>query len=452
MRTDPENEAMMQDLANRNNVDFGRAAFGATVGNMLEFYDFIIYSFFAIQIGHSFFPAQSEYGSLMLSLATFGAGFITRPIGGVVLGVYSDRVGRRPAMLVSFALMGLGILALALTPSRDTIGVAGPVIVIIARLVQGFALGGEVGPTTAYLVEIAPPERRAFAVSWQPISQQIAGTCGALVGVILSKTMTSGALEAYGWRIAFLIGAVILPFGLWMRWGLPETVNRCPQEPHAPHKAGHLAMARGHLRTIALAMMVLASGTILTYGMHYMTTFAQDTLHVGTSLAFATSLVGLGFGIGGTLLGGLLADRFGRKPLMVWPQFAILVLSYPVFIWIVRSPGPASLLGGFSMLTLTGSLAASAFYAAFTEALPQEIRGGVLATIYAVAVAIFGGTAQLIITWLIHVSGSAMALPWYLLCAGTVGLVGMILMPETAPVKVGRAQRSSRSLAGTASP
>src|ERR1700754_4730780 len=122
----------------------------ATIGNALEFYDFLIYTFFSIQIGHAFFPAQSEYGSLMLSLATFGAGFITRPIGGGVIGVYSDRVGRRPAMLVSFVLMGLGILALALTPSRDTIGVAGPVIVIIARLVQGFALGGEVGPTTAY--------------------------------------------------------------------------------------------------------------------------------------------------------------------------------------------------------------------------------------------------------------------------------------------------------------
>src|SRR5215470_2054191 len=153
---------------------------------MLEFYDFITYSFFAIQIGHAFFPAQSEYGSLMLSLATFGAGFVTRPIGGIVLGIYSDRIGRRPAMLASFALMGA------------------PVIVIIARMVQGFALGGEVGPTTAYLMEIAPPERRALVIAWQPTSQEIAATAGALVGVILSKTMTPEGLDAYGWRIALL--------------------------------------------------------------------------------------------------------------------------------------------------------------------------------------------------------------------------------------------------------
>jgi MFS transporter, MHS family, citrate/tricarballylate:H+ symporter len=423
----------------KSNIGLRRAAFGATVGNMLEFYDFITYSFFAIQIGHTFFPAHSEYGSLMLSLATFGAGFVTRPVGGIVLGVYSDRVGRRPAMFVSFALMGGAILGLALTPSYNTIGIAAPVIVIIARLVQGFALGGEVGPTTAYLMEIASPLKRARVVSWQPASQQIAATLGALIGVILSKTMTAEALEAYGWRIALLIGAVCLPFGFWIRRTLPETLDRRPGEPGAVRQqASHLAIARGHSRTIVLALMILANGTIATYGMHYMTTYAQDTLHVPATLAFATSLVGLGLGIGAALLSGWLADRFGRKPLMVWPQLAALVLTYPVYMWIVQSPGPASLLGGFGVLSLIGSLPFTAFFAMFTEALPQEIRGGAIATIYAVAIAIFGGTAQLVITWLIHITGNPLALAWYLLGAGLVGLIAMSLLPETAPVKVGR--------------
>src|SRR6201995_3317383 len=202
-------------------INLTRAAFAATVGNMLEFYDFITYAFFAIQIGHTFFPAQSEYGSLMLSLATFGAGFITRPIGGVVLGIYSDRVGRRPAMLLSFALMGTAIIVISLTPSYNSIGIAAPIIVIVARMLQGFALGGEVGPTTAYLIEIAPIEHRALVVAWQPASQEIAATAGALVGVILSKTMAPEMLDAYGWRVAFLIGAVCLPFGVWMRRALP---------------------------------------------------------------------------------------------------------------------------------------------------------------------------------------------------------------------------------------
>src|SRR5271154_3154910 len=152
----------------------GRGTLAATIGNMLEFYDFITYSFFAIQIGQTFFPSQGQFGSLMLSLATFGAGFVTRPIGGIVIGAYSDRAGRRPAMVLSFTMMGSAIIVLALTPSYASIGIAAPIIVILARMVQGFSLGGEVGPTTAYLMEAAPLDRRGFAVSWQPTSQQIA--------------------------------------------------------------------------------------------------------------------------------------------------------------------------------------------------------------------------------------------------------------------------------------
>ena len=415
-----------------------RAAFAATVGNMLEFYDFITYSFFAIEIGHTFFPAQSEYGSLMLSLATFGVGFITRPIGGIVLGIYSDRVGRRPAMLLSFALMGGAFLAITLTPSYNSIGLAAPIIVIVARMAQGFALGGEVGPTTAYLMEIAPPERRALVVAWQPTSQEIAATAGALVGLILSKTLAPEALEAYGWRIAFLIGAVCLPLGLWMRRTMPETVVQHEDGGEGTERASHLVLARQHIRLIALALMILASGTIATYVTQYMTTYAKNTLHVPAALAFAVSLVSNGFGIAGALLGGWMADRWGRRPVMIWPQLVTLVLTYPAFLWIVQAPGAWSLLFGFGLLSLIGSLPFTAFYAAFVEALPQQIRGGVFATIYAVAIATFGGTAQLVVTWLLHVSGNPLAPSWYLLLAGAVGLGAMSLLPETAPGKVGR--------------
>ncbi|MGL3213414.1 MFS transporter [Bradyrhizobium sp. BR 1433] len=427
----------MPEIASREEFDVKRAAFAATIGNMLEFYDFITYSFFATEIGRTFFPAHSEYGSLMLSLATFGAGFLTRPIGGIVLGIFSDRVGRRPAMLLSFALMGGAILTIALTPSYAAIGIVAPIIVILARMVQGFALGGEVGPTTAYLIEIAAPRNRGLVVAWQPASQEIAATVGALVGVILSSAMAPDMLQAYGWRVAFLLGAVCLPFGIWMRRTLPETVSHGEHVAGQVERSSHVALARRHLRVIVLAVMILASGTISTYVTQYMTTYAKNTLHVSPSLAFTVSLVSNGLQIIGAVLGGWLADRLGRKPIMIWPQLVVLVLTYPAFLWIVQDPGAWSLLFGFGILSFIGSLPFTAFYAAFTEALPQSIRGGVFATIYAVAIATFGGTAQLVVTWLLHVSGDPLAPSWYLLLAAAVGIVAMSLMPETAPVKVG---------------
>jgi MFS transporter, MHS family, citrate/tricarballylate:H+ symporter len=430
------NQVSPQVTAERGAADLtGRAILGVTVGNMLEFYDFITYSFFAIQIGRAFFPAQSQFASLMLSLATFGAGFITRPIGGLVIGAYSDRVGRRPAMILSLAMMGCAIIVIALTPSYDAIGIAAPILAILARLVQGFSLGGEVGPTTAYLMEAASVDRRGLAVSWQPASQQIAATAGALVGAVLSRLMTSEALDSYGWRIAFLIGAVSLPFGLWMRSSLPETLHL--REAGPVMTAGNsLGALCANLRVMVLGLCILASGTIITYVTEYMTTYAENTLHVAADLAFATSVVSNGVGIVAALCGGWLADRAGRWPVMVWPQLAALLLTYPVFLWIVDTRSALALLGGLGILSLVGSIPYSAFYVGFAESLPKNIRGGAFATIYAVAIASFGGTAQLIVTWLIHATGNALAPAWYMLLATAVGFVAMTMMSETAPVKL----------------
>ncbi|MGY4198839.1 MFS transporter [Bradyrhizobium sp. USDA 4520] len=414
----------------------GRAVLGATIGNILEFYDFGTYSFFAIQIGQAFFPASDPFASLMLSLATFGAGFVTRPIGAIVLGSYSDRAGRRPAMTASFVLMSAAILVLALTPSYGTIGAAAPLLVIVARLVQGFALGGEVGPTTAYLLEAAPAEGRGLAVSFQPASQQIAATAGALVGEILSLTMTSEALNAYGWRIALLLGAATLPFGFWLRSGLPETLHR-PQAP-APgvHPVGRLPATR---RIMSLGFVVLASCTIITYVTGYMTTYALNTLQVSAPLAFGTTLVSNTVGIAAALLGGWLADRAGRRHIMIWPQIAALLMTYPVFFWISESRSALALLGGLGALTLIGTIPYSAFYVSMAEGLPKNIRGGAFAIIYAFAIAIFGGTAQPVVTWLIYLTGSALAPAWYMLIASAAGLLAMLMMPETAPLKINSA-------------
>src|SRR6185295_5850121 len=215
----------------------------------------------------------TEFGSLMASLGTFGAGFILRPVGGIVIGGYADRVGRRPAMLASFTLMGFSILALALIPSYRSIGIAAPILAVLARMLQGFALGGEVGPTTAYLVEAAPERSRGLYASWQSGSQSISSMVGGGVGVILAMTLSASGLDEYGWRIAFLLGALTLPFGLVIRRSLPETL-------HAPDYMEHYAgtgfwrIVVDHLRPIVLGLVVLAGSTIATYVLTYMTTFA----------------------------------------------------------------------------------------------------------------------------------------------------------------------------------
>lgn len=408
-----------------------------TLGNALEFYDFLIYAFFAIQIGHAFFPTQSVYGSLMLSLATFGAGFVTRPIGAMVIGAYADRVGRRPAMILSFALMGGSIIAMALIPPYAVIGVTAPVMAVLVRMVQGFSLGGEVGSNTTFLLEAAPPDKRGLMVSWQGVSQYLALIVGSLVGIVLTATLPHGALDAYGWRIAFLLGAVTLPFGLWLRRSLPETLHE--PEAHAVAAAinsSRLHLARQSSRTIVLGLIAIATFTIGTYIFNYIVTYAQNALHMSASAGFVAVLGGNALGIFGVLYGGGLSDRIGRRPVNVWGHLVLLVLIYPVFHWIVATRSDFALIVGMLLLSGSASFTSGSFFAGLLESLPKPIRSSGFGTVYAVSVAAFGGTTQLVVTWLIHVTGSPMAPAWYLLAVTAVGQVALMLIPESAPVRV----------------
>lgn len=409
----------------------------ATIGNALEFYDFITYAFFAIQIGHALFPQATAYGSLMLSLATFGAGFVTRPIGGVVIGAYSDRVGRRPAMMLSFTLMGAAIIVMALIPSYAQIGIAAPILAVAARMVQGFSLGGEVGPTTAYLLESAPLRSRGLAVSWQGASQAIAATLASLVGLALSACLSATALSAYGWRIAFLLGAVTLPFGLWIRRSLPETLHE-PELHPVSVKSSVRAMdiLRDNARIITLGLVVLASGTIGTYVFTYMTTYAQGTLKLSPMVAFAGSVTQNLAALAAVLFGGWLSDRIGRRPVMIYPRLASLLLVLPTFFWIVGSRSALALIVGPSLLSAIGGISGGALYAALSESLPKRIRGSTFATIYAISIAVFGGTTQLVITWLIHITGNPMAPAYYLFGAMAFGTVATAFILESSPVRL----------------
>lgn len=401
------------------------------VGNALDFYDFLTYSFFAVQIGHCFFPAGATAHGLLFSLATFGVGFLTRPLGAVVIGLYADRAGRRAAMVLSFSLMGAAITGLALTPSYHQIGVGAPVLLVLFRLLQGFALGGEVGPSTAYLIEAAPPLRRGLYVALQYATQDMAVLAAGLAGFALSNWLDPAALDAWGWRVAFLLGAAIVPVGLAMRRRLPETFTEAAE----PVAAG--ARLKFPTRTVMLGLMIIGASTTCNYGLDYMTTFAQDSLHMAANAAFgATVVLGLAQVVFDTLA-GVLSDRFGRKPVMLTAAILLLLLIVPAYAAMLHRPGIVALYGATAVLGMLQSLGTSPALISITELLPKAVRSTGLGTIYAVGVAVFGGATQFNIKWLITATGSHMAPGWYMTGALVVGILGMSLVRETAPVRVG---------------
>jgi len=400
----------------------------AVIGNWLEFYDFTVYAYFAVQIGQTFFPNQSPFASLMLSLVTFGAGFICRPLGAIVIGRYADRVGRRPAMMLSFFMMGVALLGMVLIPPYRQIGIAAPILAVICRVVQGFALGGEVGPTTAYLIEAAPPGKRGIYGAWQSASQSLSSLSGGIVGVVLASFLSSAGLADWGWRIAFLIGALVLPFGLIIRRSLPET-RHLEEEVLDAHPEG--ADILSHWRIIVLGLGLIMSATISTYISIYSTTYAQVTLHMGTGISFWVTVCNGAAGFVAGLAGGALSDRFGRRALMIWPRIVHILVIIPIFLIITQHREPAILLSLLAVLNALANLSSVPALVAITESLRKEIRGVATAVVYATAVAVFGGTTQPIVAWLGEVTHSPMAIAWYLMAANAVGIVAALLMVET---------------------
>jgi MFS family permease len=393
-------------------------------GNALEFYDFVTYSFFAAQIGRALFPGDAA-SSLIYSLATFGVGFLTRPLGGLVIGRYADRRGRKPAMILSFTLMGIGLIGLALTPSYAAVGMAAPVLAIAFRLVQGFALGGEVGPNTAYLLEAAPPNRRGLFVSLHMATADLAVLAAGCVGLLLSSLLAPAQLDAWGWRIAFLLGAIIVPFGLALRRTLDETLP--------PEAAVNAPNVRPFLVTAGAGMVILGAATIANYTLQYITTYAQTTLHMAVNVAFgATVVLGL-VSVACDLAAGWLADRFGRKRTLLLPWLLLILLAVPAFLFVSALRTPAALFAITALLSALHILGSTPAMLLFLEALPARIRAGAMGLVYASAIAIFGGSAQLIETKLIQWTGSPLAPGWYMMGAILLGLCGTLLIREPSP-------------------
>jgi MFS family permease len=406
----------------------------AIMGNALEFYDFTVYAAFAVLIGRAFFPATNANLSLLLSVATFGVGFIARPLGGVLIGAYADRFGRKPAMTLTIWLMALGSGMIGLLPTYQQIGILAPVLLVLARLIQGFSAGGEMGPATTYLLESAPAGRRCFFGSWQLASQNIGTVISGVIGICLTFAMSPQTTASWGWRVPFLLGILIAPVGYYIRRNLDETLDE--GEAHGSLSAVLSDVIGQHWRKIVLCILLISGTTITQYFFSYTTTYAITQLGFSPRMAMAANLVGGAVGTLFSVVGGLLADRFGLKMIALVPRLIVTVLLYPALQLIVSAGSPTLFLVIVGLLMALHAMSGAAGIVLIPRIFPAMIRTSGLSISYALGVTLFGGTAQIVFTWIIGASDNKLSWIWYVVAMGAVSFLATlaIRVPEETSV------------------
>ncbi|MDB5826505.1 MAG: transporter [Variovorax sp.] len=403
-----------------------------TIGNALEFFDFTVYGFLALVIGKLFFPTFDSYGQLLLTVASFGVGFIMRPLGGIVIGAYADRAGRKKAMTLTIFMMALGCAVIAFTPTYATIGVAAPLLIVLARLIQGFSAGGEVGASTTLLVEHATPANRGYMASWQFASQGLGILLGAVVVGILSTALTPESMLSWGWRVPFFLGMVIAPVGMYIRSHLEESLDLTPATVSArPPRSSLAVVCSEHGKTVLAAVLSIIGGTAAAYVVaFYMPTYAIRELGMPPPVAlFGAALTGLISFVAAPFV-GLWSDRVGRKSLIVWSRIALAVAIYPGFAWLNASPTSTVLfivVGVLSALLVVQTVPGITM---LPEMFPKAVRASGMSLVYSVGVALFGGFSPLISAWLLNATGNKLAPAWYLVVMTLISLVGLLWLKD----------------------
>jgi MHS family citrate/tricarballylate:H+ symporter-like MFS transporter len=399
-----------------------------TSGNFLEMFDFFLYGFYATDIARAFFPGKSAYISLMLTFVTFGAGFLMRPLGAVILGAYIDRIGRRRGLIVTLALMACGTVLIACVPSYATIGLLAPVLVVAGRLLQGFSAGVELGGVSVYLSEMATPGHKGFYVSWQSASQQAAIMVAAALGYSINATLAPAVVDDWGWRLPFFVGCMILPFVFYIRRSLLETEEFLARKVRPTFVESLHAIGR-NWPLIGAGMMMVVMTTVSFYLITvYTPTFGKSVLKLDASDALVvTFCVGLSNFILLPVMGAL-SDRVGRWPLLVLFTVLTLLTAYPVLSWLVAAPSFTRMLATELWLSVLYASYNGAAVVALTEVMPPHVRTVGFSLAYALATAIFGGFTPLVCTWLIKTTGDHAAPGWWMSGAALCGLVATFLL------------------------
>jgi MFS family permease len=411
-----------------------RGAVAAIVCSGIEFYDVTLFGIYAFAIGQTFFPNSNPQLEVLTAVAVFGAGFITRPFGSVIIGAYADRRGRRSALVLTATLMAVATLIIALMPSYGQVGILASVAVVIARLIQGFAFGGEVGPSTALVYELAPLNRRGLYASWQPAIQGLATMIAGAFGLALSASMPPGSLVDWGWRLPFLIGSAVLLIALVLRRRMPETLSAADRDDKRKIAQEMIGLVVGYPKVLVAIVTQIAFGTIAVYVCAYMNTYILTALKMPVQMSFlATCLVGIFICIG-SVAGGALADVHGSRSVIYISRAILLITVYPLF-WAAEG----SLYGVVLLSTalpFLSMLSGGASFGAMMAALPVAVRSSGLSISYAVVVCVFGASLQFVLTLLISRTGDAFVPAYIMMVTTAVGMLGVpwLEAKNTSPV------------------
>ncbi|MFK3794966.1 MULTISPECIES: MFS transporter [unclassified Pseudomonas] len=413
-----------------SNTGKGKAIFRVVSGNFLEMFDFMVYGFYATAIAKAFFPADSEFASLMLSLATFGAGFLMRPLGAIFLGAYIDHHGRKKGLIITLALMAMGTLLIAFVPGYATLGVAAPLLVLIGRLLQGFSAGVELGGVSVYLAEISTPGRKGFFVSWQSASQQAAVVFAGLLGVGLNHWLTPEDMSQWGWRVPFLVGCMIVPAIFIIRRSLEETPEfEARARKHRP-TMGEVMKSIGSNFGLVVAGMALVVMTTVSFYLitAYTPTFGKTELHLSDlDSLLVTVCVGISNFIWLPVMGAV-SDKIGRKPLLLAATILAIITAYPALSWLTSNPSFGNLLMVELWLSFLYGSYNGAMVVSLTEIMPVEVRTTGFSLAYSLATATFGGFTPAACTYLIHELNNKAAPGIWLSGAAVLGLIATLVL------------------------
>lgn len=406
-----------------------------TIGSALEFFDFTAYSFFAIVIGKLFFPSLSPYMQLLMSVTTYGVGYVIRPVGGLIFGSIADTYGRKKAMTATVLLMAAGCAVIAFAPTYAQVGAFAPLIIVVGRALQGLSAGGEVGTATTILVESASPRRRGLFGSLSFASQGLGVVMGALVAFAINHFLPKAAIETWGWRVPFYCGSCIALVAVALRTKLAESAD----QPEPARDIEVSTIGRGPVLSVfAQHLPVVCSGVLLIIGStvcanivtFYIPTYAISVLHMAPSNALAAAIVSGIVVCAASIGAGLLSDRFGRKTVILYARIALVLSLYPAFRWISLTPTSANLMIAVAVLSAFSALTTAPSITMIPEMFPASLRASGMSVVYSVGVSVFGGFAQTSAVWLIHATGSTLAPAYYTMICVTVSTLSLLFIRD----------------------